>query len=75
MVIILKLCIGGDLDGMKIDLNKKRFNAGEIEAGKSSQYYKQIYVKNDKIYSFWICEDSDILEISKRIEQILSNPQ
>lgn len=60
---------------MKIDLNKKRFNAGEIEAGKSSQYYKKIYVKNDKIYSFWICEGSDIVEINKRIEQILLNPQ
>lgn len=75
MVIILKLCIGGDLDGMKIDLNKKRFNADKIEADKSSQYYKQIYVKNDKIYSFWICEGSDIVEINKRIEQILSNSQ
>jgi len=29
--MILKLCIGGDLDGMTVDLNKKNFKAGEID--------------------------------------------
>ncbi|CAA0220943.1 hypothetical protein [Acinetobacter baumannii] len=69
--MILKICIGGDLDGVKIDLNKKSFKATEIDSLKSSEYFKQVYVKNEKIYSFWICKDLSPKEAAKRAEDIL----
>ncbi len=72
MVMILKLCIGGDLDGKRVDLNKKKLKAGEIESNKSSAYFKQIYVKNDRVYSFWICQDLNADEVTCRVEDILS---
>ncbi|MCH7331820.1 hypothetical protein MMO39_04900 [Acinetobacter modestus] len=72
--MILKICIGGDLDGLRVDLNKKSFKAGEIDSKKSSEYFKQIYVKNDKIYSFWICRDISISDVTKRVEEILNKP-
>ncbi|MCH7389906.1 hypothetical protein [Acinetobacter dispersus] len=69
--MILKLCIGGDLDGMTVDLNKKNFKAGEIDSKKYSEYVKQIYVKNDRVYSFWICQDLSVDEVTSRVENIL----
>ncbi|WP_462150426.1 hypothetical protein [Acinetobacter baumannii] len=69
--MILKICIVGDLDGVKIDLNKKSFKATEIDSLKSSEYFKQVYVKNEKIYSFWICKDLSPKEAAKRAEDIL----
>ncbi|MCH7293632.1 hypothetical protein MMP65_19580 [Acinetobacter sp. ANC 3926] len=69
--MILKLCIGGDLDGTRVDLNKKNFKAGEIDSKKSSEYFKQIYVKNDRVYSFWICQDLSADEVKSRVEDIL----
>lgn len=70
--MMLKICIGGDLDGIKVDLNKKSFNASEIDSNKSSMYYKQIYIKNDRIYSFWICQNLSISDVTKHVEGILN---
>ncbi len=68
---IWKSCIGSDLDVVKIDLYKKSFKANEIDSLKSSEYCKQVYVNNEKIYSFWICKDLSPKEDAKRAENIV----
>ena len=48
----MNICIGGDLDGQVVILNKMRFNAKEIDQNKSSSYIKQKYVKGDQVFNF-----------------------
>ncbi|WP_065712739.1 hypothetical protein, partial [Acinetobacter baumannii] len=62
----MKICIGGDLNGQVVEKDVYSFKATDIDPEKSSEYFKQVYVTNEKIYSFWICKDLSPKEAAKR---------
>ena len=67
------ICIGGDLEGWVVRLNKARFNAREIHRGKASDYIKQKYLIGTRIFCFWRYAEMSIFDTTSRIELILKN--
>jgi len=49
----MNICIGGDLDGRVIVLDKPSFNAKEVNKTKATNYIKQMYVIDGDVYYFW----------------------
>ncbi len=45
----MNICIGGDLDGRVIVLDKPCFNAKEVNKTKSTNYIKQMYVIDGEV--------------------------
>jgi len=60
----MNICIGGDLDGQVVILNKMRFNAKEIDQNKSSSYIKQKYVKGGQVFNFWRHAEMKIWDVT-----------
>ena len=67
----MNICIGGDLDGQIVVLNKMRFNAKEIDPNKSSSYIKQKYVKGDQVFNFRRHAEMKIWDVTHQVELIL----
>nr|WP_174507557.1 hypothetical protein [Acinetobacter sp. Marseille-Q1620] len=67
----MNICIGGDLDGKVVELNKKCFKAQEIEPDKKTEYYQQKYILDDRTYYFWLDLDLKLREATDRVEKIL----
>ena len=64
----MNICIGGDLDGRVIVLDKLSFNAKEVNKTKSTNYIKQMYVIDDDVYYFWRDAELKLWEVTQRIE-------
>lgn len=69
----MHICIGGDLEGWVIRLDKNRFNASEVHRGKISDYIKQKYLINAQVFYFWRYTEMSICDATRRIELILKN--
>ena len=67
------ICIGGDLEGWIVRLDKARFNAREIHRGKVSNYTKQKYIIGKRVFCFWRHTEMGICDATRRIELILQN--
>ncbi|WP_035326671.1 hypothetical protein [Acinetobacter johnsonii] len=68
----MNICIGGDLDGRVIVLDKPCFNAKEVNKPKSINYIKQMYVIDGDVYYFWRDAELKLWEITQRIEILLA---
>ncbi|MFW2067869.1 hypothetical protein ACG9ZB_15380 [Acinetobacter johnsonii] len=68
----MNICIGGDLDGRVIVLDKLSFNAKEVNKTKSTNYIKQMYVIDDDVYYFWRDAELKLWEVTQRIEILLA---
>lgn len=68
----MNICIGGDLDGRVIVLDKPCFNAKEVNKTKSTNYIKQMYVIDGDVYYFWRDAELKLLEVTQRIEILLA---
>lgn len=69
------ICIGGDLDGQKIEKDVKTFKSSEIDHSYTTVYYKQIYNRANVLYQFWLPLGSDLHEMSKKVLDILREPK
>ena len=67
----MNICIGGDLDGRVIVLDKPCFNAKEVNKTKSTNYIKQMYVIDGDVYYFWRDAELKLWEVTQRIEILL----
>lgn len=67
----MNICIGGDLEGQKVDKDVYSFMASEIDETKSSEYFTQSYILKDKTYKFWINVDMDFHDASNIVEKML----
>jgi hypothetical protein len=68
----MNICIGGDLDGRVIVLDKPSFNAKEVNKTKSTNYIKQMYVIDGGVYYFWRDAELKLWEVTQRIEILLA---
>ena len=68
----MNICMGGDLDGRVIVLDKPSFNAKEVNNTKSTNYIKQMYVIDGDVYYFWHDAELKLWEVTQRIEILLA---
>lgn len=68
----MNICIGGDLDGKVVVLDKARFNAKEFNKKKSTNYIKQIYIINGQVFHFWRDTELKLWEVTRRVEIIFA---
>jgi len=71
----MNICVGGELDGQKIDKNVKTFKASEIDSSYTTDYYLQIYNRDNVQYQFWLPVGSNLHEMSKLVLDILRAPK
>lgn len=69
------ICIGGDLDGQVIEKEGRLLKASDIDPSFKTEYYKQIYNRDNVIYQFWLPVGSDLHEMSKLVLDILRAPK
>ena len=70
----MNVCIGGDLAGQVVELDKRFFNAKEVEENKTSEYYKQRYIVGDAEYRFWISKDIKLCDATDQAEVYIRKP-
>lgn len=71
----MNICIDGDLDGQRIEKDVKTFKASEIDPSYTTEYYRQIYNRDNIQYQFWLPQGSDLHEMSKKVLEILRTPK
>lgn len=71
----MNICVGGELDGQKIEKEGRLLNASDIDPSFKTEYYKQIYNRDDIQYQFWLPVGSNLHEMSKQVLEILRRPK
>lgn len=71
----MNICIGGELDGQKIEKEGRLLNASDIDPSFKTEYYKQIYNRDNVVYQFWLPVGSDLHEMSRLVLDILRAPK
>lgn len=68
---MMNFCVGGELDGQKIEKEGKLLKASDLDPSFKTEYYKQIYNRDNVVYHFWLPVGSDLHEMSKLVLDIL----
>ncbi|MDC4844024.1 hypothetical protein NQ911_19095 [Acinetobacter baumannii] len=71
----MNICVGGELDGQKIEKEGRLLKASDIDPSFKTEYYKQIYNRDNVVYQFWLPVVSDLHEMSKLVLDILRAPK
>lgn len=69
------ICVGGELDGQKIEKEGRLFKASEIDPSFETEYYKQIFNRDNINYQFWLPVGSNLHDMSKKVLEILRSPK
>lgn len=72
---MMNICVGGELDGQKIEKEGKLLKASDIDPSFKTEYYKQVYNRSNIEYRFWLPVGSDLHEMSKLVLDILRAPK
>lgn len=71
----MNICVGGELDGQKVEKEGRLLKASEIDPSYKTEYYKQISNRDNINYQFWLPVGSDLHEMSKLMLDILRAPK
>ncbi|HCV3139954.1 TPA: hypothetical protein OV568_002424 [Acinetobacter baumannii] len=71
----MNICVGGELDGRVIEKEGRLLKASDIDPSFKTEYYKQIYNRENVVYQFWLPVGSDLHEMSKLVLDILRTPK
>ncbi|MGK8800974.1 hypothetical protein [Acinetobacter seifertii] len=71
----MTLCVGGELDGQKIEKEGRLLKASDINPSFKTEYYKQIFNRDNVVYQFWLPVGSDLHQMSKLVLDILRTPK
>ncbi|MBN6533583.1 hypothetical protein JZM40_18355 [Acinetobacter pittii] len=69
------ICVGGDLDGQKIEKEGRLLKASDIDPTFITEYYKQIFNRDNINYHFWLPIGSDLHDMSNKVLEILRFPK
>ncbi len=72
---MMNLCVGGELDGQKIEKEGRLLKASDLNPSFKTEYYKQIYNRDNVVFQFWLPVGSDLHEMSKLVLDILRAPK
>ncbi len=67
----MNICVGGELDGQKIEKEGRLLKASDIDPSFRSEYYKQVFNRDNINYHFWLPIGSNLHEMSERVLDIL----
>ncbi|OCY20122.1 hypothetical protein [Acinetobacter pittii] len=70
----MNICVGGELDGQKIEKGRL-LEASDIDPSFKTEYYKQIYNRDNVVYQFCLPVGCDLHEMSKLVLDILRAPK
>ncbi|MFL9560877.1 hypothetical protein [Acinetobacter baumannii] len=71
----MNICVGGELDGQVIEKEGRLLKASDINPSFQTEYYKQIYNRENVVYQFWLPVGSDLHEMPKLVLDILRAPK
>ncbi|MDO7434573.1 hypothetical protein Q5X65_15670 [Acinetobacter baumannii] len=71
----MNICVGGDLDGQKIEKEGRLLKASDIDPTFTTEYYKQVFNRDNINYKFWLPIGSDLHDMSKKVLNILRSPK
>ncbi|MBQ5177562.1 hypothetical protein C6378_19780 [Acinetobacter pittii] len=65
------ICVGGELDGQKIEKEGRLLKASDIDPTFTTKYYKQVFNRDNINYRFWLPIGSNLHEMSEQVLDIL----
>ncbi|RZG94385.1 hypothetical protein [Acinetobacter pittii] len=71
----MNICVGGELDGQTIEKDGRLLKASEIDPSFETEYYKQIFNRDNINYQFWLPVSSNLHDMSEKVLTILRSPK
>ncbi|MDN8167614.1 hypothetical protein ACT4VO_07395 [Acinetobacter baumannii] len=71
----MNICVGGELDGQKIEKEGRLLKASDIDPSFKTEYYKQVFNRDNINYHFGLPIGSNLHEMSERVLDILRVPK
>lgn len=67
----MNICIGGELDGQTMEREGRLLKASDIDPSFTTEYYKQIFNRDNINYQFWLPIGSDLHVMSEKVLNII----
>ncbi|MDC4548865.1 hypothetical protein OHV46_15720 [Acinetobacter baumannii] len=71
----MNICVGGELDGQVIEKEGRLLKASDIDSSFNTEYYKQVFNRDNTVFLFWLPIGSDLHDMSKKVLNILRSPK
>ncbi|HEO1805891.1 hypothetical protein ACKESD_16385 [Acinetobacter baumannii] len=71
----MNICVCGELDGQVIEKDGKLHKASDINPTFTTEYYKQIFNRDNNNYQFWLPVGSNLHDMSEQVLTILRAPK
>ncbi|MDN8181394.1 hypothetical protein QZK00_17300 [Acinetobacter baumannii] len=71
----MNICVGGELDGQTIEKEGRLLKASDIDQSFSTEYYKQVFNRDNTVFHFWLPIGSDLHDMSEKVLSILRAPK
>ena len=71
----MNICVGGELDGQKIEKEGRLLKASDIDPSFKTEYYKQVFNRDNINYHFWLPIGSDLHDMSEKVLNIIRSPK
>ncbi|MDH2589206.1 hypothetical protein [Acinetobacter baumannii] len=71
----MNICVGGELDGQKIEKEGRLFKASDIDPSFNTEYYKQVFNRDNTVFHFWLPIGSNLHDMAEKVLGILRAPK
>ncbi|HHP8058176.1 TPA: hypothetical protein ACSIVU_003452 [Acinetobacter baumannii] len=71
----MNICVCGELDGQKIEKEGRLLKASDIDPSFKTEYYKQVFNRDNTVFHFWLPIGSDLHDMSEKVLTILRSPK
>ncbi|MDY7262795.1 hypothetical protein ROR65_19025 [Acinetobacter baumannii] len=71
----MNICVGGELDGQMIEKEGRLLKASDIDLSFKTEYYKQVFNRDNTVFHFWLPIGSDLHDMSEKVLGILRAPK
>ncbi|MDC4881849.1 hypothetical protein OHW08_08110 [Acinetobacter baumannii] len=66
----MNICVGGELDGKTIEKEGRLLKASDIDPSFKTEYYKQVFNRDNTVFHFWLPIGSDLHDMSEKVLNI-----
>lgn len=71
----MNICVDGELAGQKIEKEGRLLKASDLDPSFTTEYYKQVFNRDNMVFHFWLPIGSDLHEMSEKVLSILRAPK
>ncbi|MDO7480871.1 hypothetical protein Q5X66_16250 [Acinetobacter baumannii] len=71
----MNICVGGELNGQMIEKEGRLLKASNIDPSFTTEYYKQVFNRDNTVFHFWLPIGSDLNDMSEKVLCILRAPK